>query len=252
MDEERPNEPQAKSEAQTSGEGGENAWERLNGKLNALDEQLAALETAARRNRNAKWVVMALILVVLAGYGLLLYGTVKAFDTDVLVTELTNRLDRLLPHLSTHLTRALVAVAPDYQKALEAEAQKQLPVLAKRLPEERDKLLDEVGPRVHKRLEIGLKGVAKKHEKKLIEFFPELKDDHKRQIVAEHLQHAIEIATAELLHDRLTKCVDAIMRVNETVDRFKPAHIRERDGRLRDQMADVYKSFLADPTGHGK
>ena len=252
MDEERRNEPQAEPEAPTSGEGGESGWERLNGKLRALDEQLAALESAARRNRNAKWVVMGLILIVLAGYGLLLYGTAKAFDTDVLVTELTNRLDRLLPHLSTHLTRAVVAVAPDYQRAFEAEAQKQLPVLAKRLPEERDKLLDEVGPRVQKRLEIGLKGVAKKHEKKLIQFFPELKDDHKRAIVIAHLQHAIEIATADLLHERLTKCVNAIMQVNETVDRFNPEHIRERDQRLRDQMAEVYKSFLANPTGHGK
>ena len=220
--------------------------------MEGLEQCIARARQAARENRNAKWVITGLILLVLFAYGFLIYATAKSFDTDKLLKEMEERSVTALPEVSASLIRALKAVAPDYQREFEAKAQEAMPVLAERLPEERDKLIDNVSKRVEKRIHEGLEIIAKKQEAKLLKTFPKLKDEKKLAKVSEHLQLAVQAATAELLHERLEKCVDAIMRVHDVVDRFKPDHIREKDRLLRDRLAHVWENFVASPTTPSK
>jgi len=224
----------------------ESRWDALTRKLEEVDGRFAALNEAASVNRKAKWLITALILAVLAGYGILIYATAKSFDMDGFLAELEWRTVKVLPDLSESLTKALTAVAPDYQKAFEQEAEKAMPILAERLPKERDLLVDNVAERVQKRLTTGLEGIAKRQEAKLVKHFPRLKDEKKLEIVSKHLQLAIQTATAELLYERLEKCVDAIIRVNETLDKFKPEGIREKDRLLKERLADVWDGFVGE------
>jgi len=249
MADEHQEEPQDRIEAQPGGEG---AWDRLNGKLAALDEQLAALEAAGRRNRNSKWVVTLLILIVLCGYGGLIYGTARNFSRDELVMELTSRSGRVLPHLSTHMTTVLKNVTPTYRAEIEAEAAKAWPIIMNKLPGEWETLQDNIEPKMRARMDVALQSVAKKQEGTLIKYFPELKDDEKREVVSKHLQEAVMIASAHLLHERLEKCADAILKVYDAINRFKPDDIRGRDRHMSDRMADVLDDFLANPTGARK
>ena len=189
----------SEGEAEETGEDAspaESRWDALTRELKEVDSRFAALNEAARLNRNAKWLITGLILAVLAGYGILIYATAKSFDMDGFLAELEWRTVRVLPDLSESLTKALTAVAPDYQKAFEQEAEKAIPILAERLPKERDLLVDNVAERVQERLTTGLEGIAKKQEAKLVKHFPRLKDEKKLETVSKHLQLAIQTATA--------------------------------------------------------
>ena len=244
MDEERKDEAQAAPDTAPSED---SAWDRLNGKLDSIERQLADIEATAQRNRSAKWVLTLLILIVFCGYAGLIYATAKNFDTYALLEEMEDMGVRLLPQASASLRRAAIAVLPDYQREFAAKAKEAAPILLERLPKEKDTLLSNVQDRVQKRLEEQLADIAEKQEQRLVNTFPRLKDDKKRELVSKHLQHAVQIATAELLYERLEKCSDAIIRVNEAFERFKPDDIRERDRLLKDRLADVIDSFVADP-----
>ena len=250
MDEERNDQqPQAEPEAESSGD---DPWDRLNGKLEALDKLFVDMTAAGQRNRRARWIIMLLILAVLGLYGGLIYLSAKNFDTDRLLRDMQDRMVRMLPEFSDRMMKVLADVAPDYQREFEKQAEEALPILAERIPEQRDLLIDNVSEKVKQRLHMGLEGIAKRQEAKLVKTFPQLKDEKKLALVSKHLQLAVQIATSELLEERLTKCVDAIMRVNDAVDKFKPDDVRERDRLLSDRMADVMDHFIKAPTGAGQ
>ena len=185
---------------------------------------------------------------MLCVYGVLIYLSAKNYQTDKLLKEIESRSVGVLPNLSKNMQEALTAVMPDFQREFEKQAEVAMPVLMEMLPEQQELLIDNVSKRVEERLRVGLETSMKRQEQKLMKTFPELQDEKKLDLVSKHLQFAIQTATAELLHDRLERAVEAIIRVNEAVDKFKPEHIREEDRLLKDRLANVWDRFVGSHT----
>jgi len=251
---------------------------RLKERLDDLSRMLDQFQEARRAGRRTRVGIVIVIVLVMLGYGLVIYRSVAPFDRakwDKFRTEMYSRMMELGDETKVNLMAMARRVAPAYRAEIQRqlrqewpkirgpvlaqlraslsnvaaaygeEFQRQLgqrwPDLQQALAQQADLFVNNVQDSVRARIAERLPQIAERQEKRVVAAFPVLADPTKRDLVMDNLEKALQGAVLDVLGHRVKDAEEVLRRVHERILAFLPESRREG---FRQRMARVWEQFL--------
>jgi len=211
-------------------------------RLDALSKEIAALEdradaliSALKIGARVRQILLIVVVAVLALFIGWLYTTGKGIREDP--TPIANAaMQSLLDNQQEfeRQGRLLMDNAwPVLRKALENQLEKDMPKFTAELNKQWELMQPSLRSKLNEFIAEQYDEAVKKHERVLIEKFPEIKDEETRALMIAHFREAIEPIISQYYGDRL---VSELKQIGKTLEEFPRATVKGDTEKLADEL----------------
>lgn len=227
-----------------AGPAGPDQLTEVKGKVDAIGrlfDQLTEARTAARRTRLG---VVLVILLVFLFYGFIGYRAIVSFKNERM-PEFTGELSARFATVGTgaldDLVRIAQRVAPVYRDELKKQLQERGPEIKAAAIKQAEELAGSLADSSQAKIQEKLRTMAQRQKARVLEAFPNLKDEKTREIVMTNLETAFQNATMNVLEDRVKKGEERLQKVYDSILKFLPESDREGH---QERMRKAWEQFL--------
>jgi len=212
--------------------------DRVDG-LSRLLDRWSDARVAARRTRIG---VVIVLLLVLGVYGFFIFKSLVRFkneDVPKFIAELNSQSVRMAYNKLPDLTRRAGVLTVVYRDELQDQLKTRAPQIKEKFLEEADTLSANVADTCQTKIEAKLAAMAQRQRERVMEAFPRLTDEAKRDIVMSNLETAFQDATLSLLEERVATGSEQLRATYDKILLFLPEGDREgHEQRMRDAWDD--------------
>jgi len=212
--------------------------DRVDG-LSRLLDRLSDARVAARRTRIG---VVIVLLLVLGVYGYFIFkGFVRFRDEELdnFVAALHSESAKIFVNKAPDVMRRANVLAVVYRDELQNQLKARAPQIKEKFLQEADTFSGNVADTCQAKIEAKLDAMAQRQRERVMEAFPRLTDDAKREIVMSNLETAFQDATLNLLEKRVAEGEERLLATYDKILLFLPEGDREgHEQRMRDAWDD--------------
>lgn len=218
---------QGEQPKQEVGGGSSNQLAGLKARLDEMSRLLAEMQAARSSGTRVRVGIMVVLLAVVLGFVLHMYNFVRQYP----VAELQAQMQAQFLNANAGAMKELIAMAqglmPVYREEIRKEFSKAWPDIKAQGEAEAKRLMESIPKTAEAKVRARLEGIAKREENRLMEAFPEIKDDKTREIIMTNLETALQSAVLNVFEKRLASAQEQLLDVQEKTLRFVPEEDRE-------------------------
>lgn len=226
------------SETTSSDAGAADDGSAIDARVQAVQGQVAALESALSASRKSRQIILVGLVAVIAVVAYLFYGLANQLRSEEYITKLSEEAQTYANDNADSYMREVKTltdnVTPVITKAFYAQAKKDTPKLTLAMNKERELLMKNVQARLEKQINDQYAKVLADYEKILITEFPKAEDDNIRRRVMANFREAMNRMVKKFYADQFQEELQAMY---DTWDEFPVADaVDEGDVPLEDQL----------------
>lgn len=226
------------SETTSSDAGAADDGSTIDARVQAVQGQVAALESALSASRKSRQIILVGLVAVIAVVAYLFYGLANQLRSEEYITKLSEEAQTYANDNADSYMREVKTltdnVTPVITKAFYAQAKKDTPKLTLAMNKERELLMKNVQARLEKQINDQYAKVLADYEKILITEFPKAEDDKIRRRVMANFREAMNRMVKKFYADQFQAELQAMY---DTWDEFPVADAAdEGDVPLEDQL----------------
>lgn len=226
------------SETTSSDAGAADDGSAIDARVQAVQGQVAALESALRASRKSRQIILVGLVAVIAVVAYLFYGLANQLQSEEYITKLSEEAQTYANNNSDSYMREVKAltdsVTPIVTKAFYAQAKRDTPKLTLAMNKERELLMKNVQARLEKQINDQYAKVLADYEKILLTEFPKAEDDMIRRRVMANFREAMNRMVKKFYADQFQTELQAMY---DTWDEFPVADaVDEGDVPMEDQL----------------
>lgn len=210
----------------------------IDARVQAVQGQVAALESALSASRKSRQIILVGLVAVIAVVAYLFYGLANQLRSEEYITKLSEEAQTYANDNADSYMREVKTltdnVTPVITKAFYEQAKKDTPKLTLAMNKERELLMKNVQARLEKQINDQYAKVLADYEKILITEFPKAEDDNIRRRVMANFREAMNRMVKKFYADQFQEELQAMY---DTWDEFPVADaVEEGDVPLEDQL----------------
>lgn len=226
------------SETTSSDAGAADDGSAIDARVQAVQGQVAALESALSASRKSRQIILVGLVAVIAVVAYLFYGLANQLRSEEYITKLSEEAQTYANDNADSYMREVKTltdnVTPVITKAFYEQAKKDTPKLTLAMNKERELLMKNVQARLEKQINDQYAKVLADYEKILITEFPKAEDDNIRRRVMANFREAMNRMVKKFYADQFQEELQAMY---DTWDEFPVADAAdEGDVPLEDQL----------------
>lgn len=226
------------SETTSSDAGATEGGDAIDARVQAVQNQVAALESALNTSRKSRQIILLGLVAVIAVVSYLFYGLANQLRSEEYITSLSEEAQTYANDNADSYMREVKTltdnVTPVITKAFYAQAKKDTPKLTLAMNKEREKLMKNVQARLEKQINDQYAKVLADYEKILITEFPKAEDDIIRRRIMANFREAMNRMVKRFYADQFQNELQAMY---DTWDEFPVADaVEEGDVPMEDQL----------------
>ena len=223
-------------------------------RLQALEAQLANLETALGSVKRTRRIIIVLFLAFIVLVGFLLKGIADDFTSEQYKEELIAAAEKQLQLNSKEYMKEVQILAdevtPVVTKAFYEQVKKDTPLYAGAFDREKEILAQNLRTRIENQVNDYYDEALDKYEEEIVRNFPKARDENVRRRLKANLRRSLNELVKKFYADELERELTALYEVWET---FPPADLPE-EGEL--PLEDQLPGYLLEVvtiklSGHG-
>lgn len=226
------------SETTSSDAGAADDGSAIDARVQAVQGQVAALESALSASRKSRQIILVGLVAVIAVVAYLFYGLANQLRSEEYITKLSEEAQTYANDNADSYMREVKTltdnVTPVITKAFYEQAKRDTPKLTLAMNKERELLMRNVQARLEKQINDQYAKVLADYEKILITEFPKAEDDNIRRRVMANFREAMNRMVKRFYADQFQEELQAMY---DTWDEFPVADaVDEGDVPLEDQL----------------
>lgn len=226
------------SETTSSDAGAADDGSTIDARVQAVQGQVAALESALSASRKSRQIILVGLVAVIAVVAYLFCGLANQLRSEEYITKLSEEAQTYANDNADSYMREVKTltdnVTPVITKAFYAQAKKDTPKLTLAMNKERELLMKNVQARLEKQINDQYAKVLADYEKILVTEFPKAEDDNIRRRVMANFREAMNRMVKRFYADQFQEELQAMY---DTWDEFPVADaVEEGDVPLEDQL----------------
>jgi len=213
-------------------------------RLKALEQLARQIDLTRAAGRKLRLLVLLLMALVVLGVGARIYGTYNRIhgNAPAFQAAFAEEMGRLAPKAAFSLRNAIVEVAPDFQKAVQNDWQKNGPKIVAELDNHLNAFSTNCAANIKKGLETEAAGIVADANKQFAAAFPQLKDEAVQSKVFESIRNAMTVATIAIVEKGMNDTLDLVISIHEETLQFLPDkasqnRMKNVTGKLLDTLA---------------